>query len=73
MTLSWILSVVLFTIAPSGSPGPNNMLLTTTGTNHGFSRSLPHVFGTRLGICLIFLGIAAFGSQLLQNETSLPH
>ncbi|KPF41436.1 LysE family translocator [Rhizobium sp. AAP43] len=69
MTLNWILSVVLFTIASSGSPGPNNMLLTTTGANHGFARSLPHVFGTGVGICLIFLGLAAFGSQLLQNET----
>jgi threonine/homoserine/homoserine lactone efflux protein len=69
MTVNWILSVVLFTIASSGSPGPNNMLLTTTGVNHGFARSLPHVFGTGVGICLILLGLAAFGSQLLQNET----
>jgi threonine/homoserine/homoserine lactone efflux protein len=45
------------------------MVLTTTGANYGFARSLPHVFGTGVGICLIFLGLGVFGSQLLQNET----
>src|SRR5260221_13469466 len=69
MTPSWMLSVILFAIASSGSPGPNNMLLTATGANHGFARSLPHVFGTGVGICLIFLGLGMFGSQLLENET----
>ncbi|CAN7329663.1 LysE family translocator [Rhizobium sp. LjRoot258] len=61
--------MVLFAIASSGSPGPNNMLLTTTGANYGFARSLPHVFGTGVGICIIFLGLGVFGSQLLENET----
>ncbi len=45
------------------------MLLTTTGANYGFGRSLPHVFGTGVGICIIFLGLGVFGSQLLENET----
>jgi threonine/homoserine/homoserine lactone efflux protein len=69
VTVSWILSVVFFSVASSGSPGPNNMLLTTTGANYGFARSLPHVFGTGVGICLILLGLGMFGSQLLENET----
>ena len=69
MTASWILSVIFFAVASSGSPGPNNMLLTATGASYGFSRSLPHILGTGVGICLIFLGLAFFGSQLLQNES----
>lgn len=69
MTLGWILSVIFFSVASSGSPGPNNMLLTTTGANYGFVRSLPHVLGTGVGICLILLALGMFGSQLLENET----
>jgi threonine/homoserine/homoserine lactone efflux protein len=42
-------------------------LLTTTGANHGWPRALPHVLGTGVGICLIFLGLALFGGQVLQN------
>ncbi|WP_349434071.1 LysE family translocator [Pararhizobium sp. A13] len=61
--------MVFFAVASSGSPGPNNMLLTTTGANYGLARSLPHVFGTGVGICLILLGLGMFGSQLLENET----
>jgi threonine/homoserine/homoserine lactone efflux protein len=60
---------MFFSIASSGSPGPNNMLLATTGANNGFVRALPHVFGTGVGICLILTGLAVFGSRLLENET----
>jgi threonine/homoserine/homoserine lactone efflux protein len=67
--MSWLLSVILFSVASSGSPGPNNMLLTTTGANHGFARSLPHIFGTGVGISIILIGLAIFGSHLLENET----
>ncbi|MCB5173918.1 LysE family translocator [Microvirga lenta] len=56
-------------MASSGSPGPNNMLLTTTGANHGFSRALPHILGTGVGIGAILLGLSLFGSQLLENDT----
>ncbi len=45
------------------------MLLTATGANNGFGRALPHVFGTGVGICCILMGLAVFGSQLLENET----
>ena len=44
------------------------MLLATTGANHGLARSLPHVCGTGLGIFLILLGLAVFGSALLAND-----
>lgn len=67
MTAAWIVSVVFFSVASSGSPGPNNALLTTTGANHGWAKTLPHVLGTGVGIGLILLGLAVFGSQVLAN------
>lgn len=69
MTLAWIMSAILFSIANTISPGPNNTLLTTTGANHGFVRALPHVAGTGVGIGLIFLALAIFGGEVLEHET----
>ncbi len=69
MTITWLLSAALFSAVSSGSPGPNNMLLTTTGANHGFARALPHILGTGFGICIVMVGLAVFGSGLMANTT----
>lgn len=42
------------------SPGPNVILLTTSGARFGFARSLPHVFGVALG-CGIIAGLTGVG------------
>jgi threonine/homoserine/homoserine lactone efflux protein len=43
------------------TPGPNNIMLMTSGLNFGYKKSLPHVFGVMLGfsfmVVLIGLGI----------------
>lgn len=39
-----------FAFVSSVTPGPNNAVLWATGAQFGFARSLPHVFGTSLGI-----------------------
>ncbi len=31
------------------TPGPNNLMLATSGVNFGFQRTLPHVFGVSIG------------------------
>jgi threonine/homoserine/homoserine lactone efflux protein len=33
----------------SSTPGPNNVLLTTSGANFGYRGSLPHIFGVIMG------------------------
>lgn len=43
-------AVTLFT------PGPNNVMLMTSGLNHGFARSLPHQLGVAFGFAfMVFL------------------
>ena len=42
-------ALVLFAIANSVTPGPNNIMLMTSGLNFGFRRTLPHFFGVDLG------------------------
>ncbi len=63
MTFSGFLSLLMLMTAGTVTPGPNNALLTASGMNFGYRRSLPHMLGVGLGlstmIFLIALGLGA--------------
>jgi len=48
----------LYMISMTITPGPNNMMLTASGANYGFMRTLPHIFGIMGGCFLLFSAIA---------------
>jgi threonine/homoserine/homoserine lactone efflux protein len=54
-------ALILFTISTSITPGPNNVMIMTSGVNHGFRKSIPHLAGIDLGfpVMLIFIGLGA--------------
>lgn len=55
-------SFVLFGVIAAVTPGPNNVMLTTTGLNFGVRRGIPHLLGICVGfpimLALIGLGFA---------------
>lgn len=55
-------ALAVFAFVSSITPGPNNLMLMTSGTNFGFRRTLPHLMGVALGfvlmIVLVGLGLA---------------
>lgn len=55
-----IAPVILFSFAMTATPGPNNMMLTASGANFGFRRTLPHIFGVTLG-CVGLMAAVALG------------
>ena len=61
MELTLITAFIAFAFVSSITPGPNNLMLMASGTNYGFSRSLPHLMGVSLGftlmICLVGVGL----------------
>lgn len=57
-SLGWWLSVALFSISMSGTPGPNNVMLTASGALYGYRRTLPHIVGIMLGCFVLFMSIA---------------
>jgi threonine/homoserine/homoserine lactone efflux protein len=57
MTLEIFLSLLLFALTTSITPGPNNMMLLASGVNFGFSRTIPHMFGIGGGFFLLLLGV----------------
>lgn len=57
-SLAWWFSVALFAISMTGTPGPNNVMLTASGALYGYRRTLPHIFGIMAGCFVLFMAVA---------------
>ncbi|HEX6077458.1 MAG TPA: LysE family translocator [Micromonosporaceae bacterium] len=55
--LSWYLSLILFTVSTCGSPGPNNLMVMSSGVNYGIRRSWSHVIGINVGFPLMVVAV----------------
>ena len=53
--LTLLPALTLFAFVASATPGPNNIMLMTSGLNFGFRRTLPHFWGVDLGFALMTL------------------
>ncbi len=60
MDLPTILSFTLFAFVSAFTPGPNNMMLASSGANFGFRASLPHISGVSAGFTSLLIA-AGFG------------
>lgn len=52
-----IAGLMMFSFSAAFTPGPNNVMLTSSGATFGFRRSLPHILGIATG----FAGLAIAG------------
>ena len=63
MKLEIYLAIATFCFVTTITPGPNNIMLMTSGLNHGIRKTLPHYFGIFLGfpamVAAIGLGLGA--------------
>ncbi len=66
-----LLPFTLFAIAGSITPGPNNIMLTASGANFGFRRSLPHVLGVCIGFPLMVLAIGLGLGRLFEEVPAI--
>jgi len=60
MSHELIIALVVFATAALFTPGPNNIMLMTSGLNFGFQRTLPHLLGVCIGFLLLF-AVIGFG------------
>lgn len=58
------LPLTLFALSMCATPGPNNMMLTASGANFGFNRTIPHIQGIEVGLVGMFI-LSGFGLGLL--------
>lgn len=54
-----LLALVAFAFGMAMTPGPNNIMLTASGVNFGFVRSIPHMTGVSLGFLVLVAACAA--------------
>src|SRR5262245_31469205 len=56
-----LLPLALFGFSAAVTPGPNNVMLTASGSAFGFQRSVPHILGITLGfpVMIFALGLGA--------------
>jgi threonine/homoserine/homoserine lactone efflux protein len=77
MTADQMLALSVFAAVSSGTPGPNNLMLMTSGVNFGMKRSIPHLLGITLGFCfMIFcvgMGLQTMFTVIPQLETILRY
>lgn len=61
----------LFIFAGLFSPGPNVVLLITSGLRFGFRASLPHIFGVAFGVGIVAFLVGAGLAAVLEAEPRL--
>ena len=59
--------LVTFAVATSVTPGPNNIMLTASGANFGFRRTLPHLLGVAIGFTIMVLAIGLGLSEVFER------
>ncbi|BCL68345.1 lysine transporter LysE [Vibrio nigripulchritudo] len=59
MDWQFFTSVALFAVVMTGTPGPNNVMLTASGANFGYRRTVPHFVGIGTGLLSQMILIAA--------------
>ncbi|MEH6477266.1 MAG: LysE family translocator [Sneathiella sp.] len=62
MTYEIFTALAAFAFVTSITPGPNNLMLMTSGANFGFRRTIPHMLGVGLGFVfmVVLVGIGLF-------------
>ncbi len=55
----YLISLLLFVFSVSVTPGPNNLMLTASGSHFGYVRTLPHILGACLGFTLLIVAVGA--------------
>ncbi len=67
-----LLPLATFIFVSSITPGPNNVMLTASGANFGYKRSVPHMLGITVGaavmVLLVGAGLGALFEQVPQLE-----
>jgi threonine/homoserine/homoserine lactone efflux protein len=71
LSLAWLVSAGAFAVSMAGTPGPNNALLTSSGSLWGFRRTMPHMLGISIGFPVMQVCVAVGLGTLLRENPSV--
>ncbi|WP_199153296.1 LysE family translocator [Chromobacterium sp. ASV23] len=66
-----LVALVTYLLVMSITPGPNNLVLASSGVNFGFSRTLPSLLGMTLGLSLQIGILTVFLGEVMATMASL--
>ena len=66
-----LLPLTLFAIAGTVTPGPNNVMLTASGSAFGFRRTLPHMLGITIGFPIMVFAVGLGLGEMFTRYPSL--
>lgn len=69
MNYELLSALILFSFVSSITPGPNNLMLMSSGANFGFKRTLPHMLGVGMGFTLM---VVLVGLGIIQLFDAFP-
>ncbi|CDW95191.1 MULTISPECIES: LysE family translocator [unclassified Thiomonas] len=65
------LSIILFVISTCVTPGPNNVMLMSSGVNFGAARTMRHVIGINIGFPLMLIAVGLGAGVAFHRYPSL--
>lgn len=66
MSMSILTALLGFAFVTLFTPGPNNLMLMSSGVNFGFRRTLPHMLGVAFGFPLMMVAVGAGLAQVFE-------
>jgi len=57
MPFDTLAALLVYAFVTSITPGPNNLMLLSSGVNFGFGRSVPHMLGIGIGFVVLLLAV----------------
>jgi threonine/homoserine/homoserine lactone efflux protein len=67
LPIELLFAIASFALVTCATPGPNNIMLTASGANFGFVKTLPHIAGILAGVALLHLCIGLGLGVLFQQ------
>lgn len=69
MTQDTLFALMTFAFVTSITPGPNNLMLMSSGINFGLVRTIPHMLGVSIGFCIMAVLV---GMGIIQIFDAFP-
>ena len=66
-TYTMLLSITSFAIATAFTPGPNNLMLLSSGLTFGYKRTLAHILGVAIGFPMMVLAVGLGVGTVLEH------
>lgn len=71
MSFDTLAALTVFAFVSSITPGPNNMMLLTSGVNFGFRRSIPHMLGITVGFSIMIFLVGIGVGRILASAPAV--